>query len=482
MKICPVILSGGSGTRLWPISRSSYPKQFINLISEESLFIETLNRISEIDSEILPPVIVCNEEHRFLVAQQLKESEFKDSTILLEPCSKNTAPATTLASLYIKNNYSDDVLMLVLPSDHSIPSIKSLNNTILKSKDDALSGALCIFGINPVNPHTGYGYIKVPKEKRKKLKELESVHVEAFIEKPNQKLAKTYLKDGNYLWNSGMFLFRVDSFLNVVKEAAPSIHEFCTVAMHKASVDKDFVRPNKEEFINCPEDSVDYAVMEKAINLGNSVRVTLLKGGWSDIGSLSSLLNVMPKDTEGNGVYGDVIALDTKNSLLYSTEGLLAVFGLEDILIVNTQDTVLVLPVKDSEKVKEIVSNLKANDREEADLHKEVHRPWGTYNSIYEKSDFKVKHIKVYPGAELSLQLHHKRAEHWVVVEGEATATCGDKTFIINKNESTFIPLGVKHKLANNTDKLLEMIEVQSGSYLGEDDIERFEDKYGRVN
>jgi mannose-1-phosphate guanylyltransferase/mannose-6-phosphate isomerase len=480
MKICPIILSGGSGTRLWPLSRTLFPKQFLNLVSEQSLFVETVSRVSGLVLETLPPLVVCNEAHRFLVAQQLQEGGFNHSGILLEPCGKNTAPAIMLAAAYLKKHHAKDVLMLVLPADHVIKSVEVFHSAVAKAMSSASAGSLCTFGIIPTHPHTGYGYIQSAEVAIANQSCV--MPVESFVEKPDQKTAEGYITKGCYLWNSGMFLFSIESYSKALQQTASAMYNGCVAAMEKAEQDRDFVRPDRQLFEQCPANSIDYAVMEKAIGLGVPVQVVPMEAGWSDVGSWNSLFDVIPKDEQGNGMRGDVVAVDSQNCLLHSSHGLIATVGLNDMLVVNTADAVLVGPLSESERVKEVVEQLKLQGREESSLHREVHRPWGTYDSIDESATFKVKHIKVLPGAKLSLQLHHQRTEHWVVVSGVATVTRGDEVFTVNVNESTYIPLETKHSLANNSHELLEIIEVQSGSYLGEDDIVRFKDQYGRVN
>jgi mannose-1-phosphate guanylyltransferase/mannose-6-phosphate isomerase len=480
MKICPIILSGGAGTRLWPLSRTLFPKQFLNLVSGQSLFVETVSRISGLALETLPPLVVCNEAHRFLVAQQLQDAGFDHSGILLEPCGKNTAPAIMLAAAHLKKHHAEDILMLVLPADHVIKSVEAFHSAVAKLMSSASTGSLCIFGIVPTHPATGFGYIRSSEVATTNPSGV--VSVDSFVEKPDQKTAEGYVAEGRYLWNSGMFLFSVESYSKALQLTASSMYQGCVAAMEKSEQDRDFVRPDRQLFEQCPADSIDYAVMEKVIGLGIPVQLVPMAAGWSDVGSWNSLLEVIPKDRQGNGTQGDVMAIDSQDCLLHSSQGLIATVGLNDMLVVNTADAVLVAPLSESERVKEVVEQLKLQGREESSLHREVHRPWGTYDSIDETATFKVKHIKVLPGAKLSLQLHHQRAEHWVVVAGVATVTCGDEIFNVNVNESTYIPLGIKHSLANTGRELLEIIEVQSGSYLGDDDIVRFEDQYGRVN
>jgi len=479
MKICPVILSGGSGTRLWPLSRSAYPKQFLDLSGEgSSLFMQTLDRCVDFKIDIQTPIVVSNEEHRFIIAQQVRESNIEKSDIILEPSGRNTAPAITLAAMHLERVVDEDCLMLIMPSDHTIQPQEDFLRSVNSSIEEAVLGSVCTFGILPTKPHTGYGYIEVDEGSDLFL----GVNtVNSFREKPSLDDANRFIKQGNYFWNSGIYLLKQSVFLESMNEIAPEIISFCRKSMTKAIHDSDFIRPDPENFSNCPSISIDHALMEKIIDKGRSVKTSHLIAEWNDIGSLSSLLDVLPKDIDGNGIHGDVLSIGTKNSLLHSSDGLLTAIGLQDMLVVKTADAVLVAPKNKDQEIKEIVNNLKMLGREEAVFHNEVHRPWGTYEVLHESKDFKVKSLKIYPGSQLSLQMHNKRSEHWVVVEGTATVRLGEDTFNLEENESTFIPSNTKHSLANNTDSLLEIVEVQTGSYLGEDDIVRFEDQYGRV-
>ena len=481
MKICPIILSGGSGTRLWPLSRSHFPKQFVDLINESSLFIETLNRLKGFSDEVLPPLIICNADHYYEVEKQMNQKSFSSLGIILEPCSKNTAPAIMLAAAYLERKFLEDVLMLVMPADHNIESVDLFQASVMSSKLYAVDGSLCTFGIAPNSPHTGYGYIEVSKETNQN-KDNTTHSVKAFIEKPSESKAQEYVDAGNYYWNSGIFLFSRNKFTEVLKKSRPLIHDVCLDAIQNTEKEIDIVRPSKDIFDNCLSESIDYAVMEEALDLGISIHMEFLESKWSDLGSWNSLFEICSKDDQGNIIKGDVLSFNTKDSFLQSEDRLLAAVGIKDMIIVNTKDALLVASIKESEKVKEVVNQLISEDRTEVNLPAEVRRPWGTYESISTGSNFQVKRIKVFCGEQLSLQMHKHRSEHWIIVSGEATVTNGEKISVFKANESTFIPLGVKHSLANLSDSLLEIIEIQYGDYLGEDDIVRFEDQYGRAD
>lgn len=477
MKICPIILSGGSGTRLWPLSRSHFPKQFVSLIDKYSLFIETLNRLKGFSDEVLPPLIICNSEHHFEVEKQMKLRNFSSLSIILEPCSKNTAPAIMLAAAHLKRKFSEDILMLVMPADHNIESDDLFQTSVMSSVPFAEDGSLCTFGITPNSAHTGYGYIEVSKG----TDDIRSQTVSSFIEKPTEKKAQEYIDAGNYFWNSGIFLFSRNKFIEVLKRSRPQMHDICLDSIQNAEENNDIVRPNQEIFDKCLSESIDYAVMEEALGLGINIHMEFLDCKWSDLGSWNSLFEICDKDNQGNIIKGDVLSFDTKDSFLQSEDKLLATVGIEDMIVVNTKDALLVASIQESEKVKEVVNQLISEERVEVNLPAEVRRPWGTYESLAIGRNFQVKRIKVYSGEQLSLQMHHHRSEHWIVVSGEATVTNGEEISVYKANESTFIPLGVKHSLANLSDSLLEIIEIQYGEYLGEDDIVRFEDQYGRV-
>lgn len=467
--ILPIIMAGGSGSRLWPLSRQMFPKQFLTLHGDSSMLQATAERLSGIKHA--PAIVICNEEHRFSVAEQLRLNNIPNNGIILEPVGRNTAPAIALAALQaIKRG--QDPLLLVLAADHVIKDTKAFATSVNLAKTHANAGKLVTFGIVPTAPETGYGYIK-----RGEIQEDSGYTVDKFVEKPDLATAESYLETGEFYWNSGMFLFRASCYLAELKTHSPDILSACEKAMADTQSDLDFIRVNKTAFEACPDDSVDYAVMEKT----SDAVVVPMDCGWSDVGSWSALWEVSDKDSAGNAFKGDVIAIDTKNSFVYAQDKLVATVGLEDIAIVETKDAILVSKLSEVQKVKEIVEQLKAEERSEFKYHREVYRPWGTYDSIDNGERFQVKRITVKPGAKLSVQMHHHRAEHWIVVSGTAKVTNGDKDILLTENQSTYIPVGVIHSLENPGKLPLELIEVQSGSYLGEDDIVRFDDKYGRV-
>ncbi len=469
--IVPVILAGGSGSRLWPLSRSAYPKQLLPLVSGRTLLQETVLRIQSIP-HIAAPLVICNQEHRFLVAEQLKQIGVMDASIILEPEGKNTAPAAAIAALYL-NQQGVNPTLLVLPADHMIQDISDFMTAVAFAVKNAQVGRLVTFGIVPERAETGYGYIKTAGHAN----DVQGYTVLEFVEKPDQATAKKYLDSGQYYWNSGMFMFEAASYLAELALYAPVILQQCEFAVNGMIQDLDFLRLDKEAFANCPSNSIDYAVMEKT---QNAILVPL-NAGWSDIGSWSALCDVMEADQEGNVLQGDVITHRVNNCYLRAESRLLAVIGLDNHVVVETPDVVLVAHKDHSQYVKEIVANLKQQQRTEIDLHRKVYRPWGCYELIDKSTSSQVKHITVNPGASLSLQMHLHRSEHWVVVKGVAEVTRGEEIFTIKINESTYIPQGVKHRLTNASDEPLEIIEVQSGHYLGEDDIVRFDDAYGRV-
>ena len=473
MKIVPVILSGGSGTRLWPLSRQQYPKQFLTLLGNKSMFQETLLRLKGV-SNLANPVIVCNENHRFLVAEQLNQIGINNAAIILEPIGRNTAPAITAAAMQIINNIDKkNSVMLVLSADHQINDTDKFQKKINIAKTYAQKGRLVTFGIVPNSPNTGFGYINYIEKLSSEVYE-----VKKFVEKPDQKTAESYLKDGCYLWNSGMFMFDPNQLLSELSIHCDEIVKTVKKSFDNATQDLDFIRLESQFFESSPSDSIDYALMEKS----NNVVVIKLDAGWSDVGSWSSLYEISEKDKNGNVFKGDIFAEETYNSYIDSGSHIIATIGVSDLVIVDTPDATLIASKEQSHKVQKIVKSLQSFDRDEHINNRKVFRPWGWYDSIESGVNFQVKRLHVNPGAKLSLQMHNKRAEHWVVVDGVANVTNGDKTFELIKGESTHIPIGVTHSLENQTSKILEIIEVQSGIYLGEDDIVRFEDIYGRVN
>lgn len=475
--LVPIVLSGGSGTRLWPLSRQKYPKQLLSFIGEDSLLQATLRRMEGLtDVELGAPLVICNEEYRFVIAEQLRLMGTKGN-ILLEPVGRNTAPALTLAALAAMRDGSDPVL-LVMPADHVIVDVPRFQMAIRAGMTLAANGAVVTFGITPDSPETGYGYIEAGEP----LGEGGASRIARFVEKPDRITAQTYLETGSYFWNSGLFMMTASVWLAVIAACRPDISTACRAAWEKGVVDGDFLRVNKEEFLRCPSDSIDYAVMERLAHddsLPAGVFIPL-SAGWSDVGSWDSLWQVLPKDHQGNVSQGDVLLNDCRNVLALSEHRLVACVGIEDMVVIETPDAILVAHMNKTQNVKKIVDDLKRGGRPESELHRKVFRPWGWYDGVDSGERFQVKRIVVKPGASLSLQMHHHRAEHWIVVHGTAQVTRGDTTYLVSENESTFIPLGTRHRLQNPGCVPLEMIEVQSGSYLGEDDIVRFEDVYGR--
>ncbi len=467
--ITPIILSGGSGTRLWPISRSLHPKQFINLIGDKTLFQETILRLP---SEMLDPLIVCNEEHRFLAAEQLRQINKKSSGIILEPFGRNTAPAVALAALNLLKNKTDSIL-LILSADHYIKDVKAFHKAIEIAKTHAENDKLVTFGVLPTKPETGYGYIETDTSKK-----AEYYSIKSFNEKPNLEDAQVYLDSGNYFWNSGIFMFKASTYLHELKKYEPEIYSVCKKSFINNVIPKDldFIRLNKTEFNKCPDKSIDYAVMEKT----NSGVVVPFNDIWSDIGSWEALWDSKRKDINNNYSEGDVVLNKVKNSYIHSSNRLVSVNDLSDLVIIDTQDALLVSSKSGSQDIKSIVQKLKSDNRSEIENHRKVYRPWGYYDSIDYGKGFQVKRIYVNPGSKLSLQKHKKRAEHWVIVKGIALITCGEKIFQLKENQSTYIPKGEVHRLENQEKYPLEIIEIQTGSYLGEDDIIRLEDDYKR--
>lgn len=472
--IYPIILAGGVGSRLWPMSRKLYPKQFLNLPAEQPTLLQsTLLRLKGID--VQTPIIICNEEHRFLVAEQLRQLEFGQTQIVLEPVGRNTAPAIALGALQamrIAEELGDDALLLVLAADHWIQNVNEFHRAIGLAACVAQSGALVTFGIEPTRAETGYGYIEVGEKKSNGV-----FSIKAFVEKPDEAAAQRYLSSGGFLWNSGMFMFSARAYLDALRRYEPGLLESCELAMENSCEDMDFLRVDAQIFQRCPDISIDYAVMEKHPD----TVVVPMSAGWSDVGSWASLWDVSEKNEDGNVKSGDVISISSKNNFLYSAHRLVCAVGVSDLVIVETKDAVLVASKKDVQQVKKVVEMLEHAGRKEHIYHREVYRPWGVYDSIGGGDRYQVKRITVKPGAKLSVQMHHHRAEHWVVVRGVAKVTCGERRFLVHENQSTYIPVGEVHALENPGVIPLELIEVQSGSYLGEDDIVRLLDVYGRA-
>ena len=469
MKILPVIMAGGSGTRLWPLSRSLYPKQFLSLVEDASLLQATLLRLDRL--ECSTPLIISNNEHRFIVAEQLRQAGFNDFDIILEPVGRNTAPAIALAALHALKD-GDDPIMLVLAADHVIQNVDAFCSSVILAQTQAAQGKMVTFGIVPSRAETGYGYIRQGEAVA------ESVYkVDSFVEKPDQITAETYIRDGNYLWNSGMFMFKASAYLDELEKFRPDILSACKLAMASASIDLDFIRLEEAVFTACPDDSVDYAVMEKT----NHSVVVPMDAQWCDVGSWNSLWDISTKDGNGNVTYGDVIHYNSNNNYVYAESSLVTTIGADDLVIVQTKDALLIAKQNQVQDIKKVVDVLKRENRSEHISHREEYRPWGRYDSVDQGGRYQVKRITVKPGERLSTQMHYHRAEHWVVVAGTAKVTRGDEVFIVTENESMFIPVGVVHTLENPGKVPLEVIESQSGTYLGSDDIVRFDDKYGRI-
>ena len=465
--IIPVILSGGAGTRLWPLSKKLFPKQFLNLINDTTLFQDTILRLPD---DMPDPLIICNEDHRFLAAEQLRQINKKSSGIILEPFGKNTAPAVGLAALNLLNNQKDCTL-LILSADHYIKDIKAFHNAIKIAESIAEGGKLVTFGVLPTKPETGYGYIEANLSE-----EAEHYAVKSFTEKPSLNNAQLYVDNGNYLWNSGIFMFKASIYLKELNKFEPKIFSACKKSLSINQNNSDFIRIDNDNFNACPNKSIDYAVMEKTTN---SV-VVPLQTEWSDIGSWESLWELKNKDNNGNAIEGDVILEEVKNSFISSSSRLVSAIGVDNLVIIDTQDSLLVANKKYSHKINTIVNKLNKASRKETDLNRKVYRPWGYYDLLDFGGNFQVKRLSINPGSKISLQKHQHRAEHWIVVKGLATITCGEKTTELKRNQSTFIPRGTVHRLENRQSTNLEIIEIQTGEYLGEDDIIRIEDDYDR--
>lgn len=463
MKTSAIILAGGSGTRLWPLSRKKHPKQFLPILGKKTMLQQTVERVSAIGIDSI--IVICNQEHRFLAAEQMKEID-SPCQIILEPQGKNTAPAIALAALYCDK----ESMLLVLPSDHYIKDIDSFKESYENGLTLAKENKLVTFGINPTSPHTGYGYIKKGKNYK------QGFIIDSFFEKPSSIDALKYKDSGDFLWNSGMFLFKAEKYLNELKKYQKDIFNCCKASLKNSLVDLDFIRIDEEVFSSCRSESIDCAVMEQT----DAASVVPMNAGWSDVGSWASLFSVSQKDENGNVKKGDVLTQNTQNSLIYSDSKLVGTFGVDNLIIIVLKDVVLVADKDLSEEIKVITTELKAQSRPELDLHREVYRPWGKYDSVDYGDSFQVKRITVKPGEKLSVQKHHHRSEHWVIVSGSAIVTRDKETFSMSKNESIYIPLGSIHSLENPGTENLELIEVQTGDYLGEDDIIRYEDRYNR--
>lgn len=479
----PVILCGGSGTRLWPLSRAGFPKQFLCLTGAESLFQQAARRLVSLGStniHLAKPIIVTAEEHRFLAIEQLREVGIEISAALLEPVGRNTAPALTLAALTAQSDGLDPVLV-VTPADQTVVDTAAFTQAIQAAIREAAIGSIVTLGITPDSPETGYGYIQAAVDAKES-----AMQVQRFVEKPNSATARQYLAEGGYYWNAGLFVLKASVWLKALEQFRPDILRATTVAWEQRGADLNpstpFVRPGKVEFKAIPSDSIDYAVMERCPGSQYLIKMVPLDAGWSDLGVWDAVWKVLPKDEDGNAHLGDVLVTESHNTLVHAASRLVGLVGVQNVIVVETPDAVLVADRSRSQDVKHIVSALEQQKREELNLHRKVHRPWGWYDSIDEGERFKVKRIQVRPGASLSLQKHHHRAEHWIVVKGTAEITCGDKKLLLTENQSTYIPLGEVHRLANPGSIPLEIIEVQSGSYLGEDDIVRLEDTYGRTS
>ncbi len=479
LTVQPVIMAGGSGTRLWPLSRAGYPKQFLVLSGTHSLFQQAVSRLQSLgaaDIEVTAPCIVGNEEHRFLVLDQLRELRIEPAAALLEPMGRNTAPALTLAALAALEGGVDPVLV-VTPADQTVTDEAAFTAALQRAVRLAGDGAIAILGITPDRPETGYGYIRTAAAS---VTGTDAPAVGQFVEKPNLKTAAAYLAEGGYFWNAGMFVLKASVWMAALERFRPDIALATRAAWAQRSTDAKFIRPGKAEFAAVPAESVDYAVMERCPGSDIDIRMVALDAGWNDLGAWEAVWQVAAKDAQGNAQVGDAIVKDSANTFVHATSRLVSVVGLSDIVVVETPDAVLVTDRQRSQEVKQIVNQLTSEKRGEQTLHRKVHRPWGWYDSIDSGPRFQVKRIMVKPGASLSLQMHHHRAEHWIVVSGTAEVTNGDKVIMLTENQSTYIPLGQVHRLANPGKLPLEIIEVQSGSYLGEDDIVRFEDTYGR--
>lgn len=483
ISIVPVILCGGSGTRLWPLSRAGFPKQFLSLDGGDSLFQQAVRRLVSLKGSgvsIAPPLVVTSEDYRFLASEQLREIEVPLRAALLEPTSRNTAPALALAALNALEGSPElvDPILVVVPADQTIADNAKFHEALNVAIREASLGSIVMLGVPPDRPETGYGYIRVKEEGCA----LDHLTVDRFIEKPNANSAKEYIRNGDYLWNAGIFIMKASVWESALRRFAPSIFDSVKLSWEKREVDGPFIRPEKTSFEAIPKDSIDYAVIEHCPGTEFRLKVVPLRAGWNDLGSWEAVWTSLPKDTNGNVHLGDVLAIDAKNTLVNTTDRMVALIGVDDIVVIETPDAVLIADKSRSQNVKELVSSLAERGRNEHLLHRKVHRPWGWYDSVDEGERFKVKRIYVHPKASLSLQIHHHRAEHWIVVKGTAEVTKADEVILLTENQSTYIPLGAVHRLRNPGSIPLEIIEVQSGSYLGEDDIVRYVDQYGRID
>ncbi|BEB50431.1 mannose-1-phosphate guanylyltransferase/mannose-6-phosphate isomerase [Escherichia coli] len=469
--LLPVIMAGGTGSRLWPMSRELYPKQFLRLYGQRSMLQETMLRLDDVDAR--EPVVICNQEHRFLVAEQLRQINKLSHNIILEPVGRNTAPAIALAALSAIEN-GDDPILLVLAADHIINNKLAFHQAIKSAFKFALQGRLVTFGIVPTGPETGYGYIHRGQEET--LDEQIAYQVSRFVEKPNKETAESYIASGEYYWNSGMFMFRAKKYLEELEKFRPDILDACKAAIQGCEESDEFIKVDRDLFIACPDESVDYAVMEKTTD----AVVVGLDADWSDVGSWSALWEVSPKDDKGNVLTGDTFLHNANNCYINTDEKLIAAIGVDDLVIINTKDAVLVVNKDQVQDVKKVVEYLKANHRSEYKRHREIYRPWGRCDVVVQTERFNVNRITVKPGAAFSMQMHHHRTEHWVILSGTGEVTIKDQKFLLTENQSTFIPIGAQHRLENPGKIPLELLEIQSGSYLGDDDIIRIKDQYGR--
>jgi mannose-1-phosphate guanylyltransferase/mannose-6-phosphate isomerase len=484
IQVTPVILCGGSGSRLWPLSRTGFPKQFLCLTGADSLFQQAAKRLSQLGSDsiqVAAPLIVTGEDHRFLASEQLREAGIQLGAALLEPIGRNTAPALTLAAL-AATEAGQDPILVVIPSDQTVTNTAAYTQVMQQAIAQAATGSIVILGIQPDRPETGYGYIHAPRHcEERSDAAIQSLTVQAFVEKPNSEAAQRYLAEGGYYWNAGMFVLKASVWLKALEEFRPDIAQTTQQAWQKRSTDSAFIRPGSAEFKAIPSESIDYAVMERCPGSNFPIQMVPLDAGWNDLGAWDAVWNVLPKDEHGNAHVGDVLSTDCHNNLVHANSRLVSLVGVDNLVVIETPDAILVANKSRSQDVKHIVAQLQSTNREEHTLHRKVHRPWGWYDSIDEGGRFKVKRIQVKPKASLSLQKHHHRAEHWIVVTGTAEITNGDKVLTLTENQSTYIPLGEVHRLANPGTIPLEIIEVQSGSYLAEDDIVRIDDCYGRI-